>query len=242
MILEVIKDAAPLSEGTLVSVAGSFKYDEKQDPFHKLIPTTFEDANFIRLNGVLGMLPKENFQECTVTVSNKKHPLYGKTFSIYSLMMENPKTREVFEFMSGVVDPLLIKEINVDCEGYMTKLSLGDTQLSFIDNEKIEAYKEFLRYIDREEYEETFTNEWADEETETEEESKIAEQKFYFIHNTGTMTVAKDVEYEVVKFMKKNPDTGDYDEVPQSRARVAQILVNGTYVTVLLRNGNIVKH
>ena len=51
MILEVIKDVAPLSEGTLVSVAGSFKYDEKQDPFHKLVPTTFEDANFIRLNG-----------------------------------------------------------------------------------------------------------------------------------------------------------------------------------------------
>ena len=96
MILEVIKDVAPLSEGTLVSVAGSFKYDEKQDPFHKLIPTTFEDANFIRLNGVLGMLPKENFQECTVTVSNKKHPLYGKTFSIYScLLYTSPSPRDM---------------------------------------------------------------------------------------------------------------------------------------------------
>ena len=41
--------------------------------------------------------------------------------------------------------------------------------------------------------------------------------------------------------MKKNPDTGEYFEVPQSQARVAQVLANGNFVTVLLRNGNIIR-
>ena len=74
-----------------------------------------------------------------------------------------------------------------------------------------------------------------------EELGKIVEEKVYFSHNTVTMTLEKGTLYEVVKFMKKNPDTGEYFEVPQSQARVAQVLANGNFVTVLLRNGNIIR-
>lgn len=241
MILKVIKDVTPLSKGMLVSSTSSYKYSEDADIFNKLVPVPFEEANVIRVNCVLGALPKDCFENCTVEVSNPKHELYKKKFEISSIIMEDIKNRTEFEFMSGIIDPTLIKYIVVEYNERIYNLSLGDTQLSFIDNETIEEYKAYLRYIDREEYEETFSNEWDVDVLETEEEKKILEEKTYFVHNTGTMTLEKGALYEVIKFMKRNSDTGEYVEVPQSKARVAQVLANGNYVTVLLKNGNIIR-
>lgn len=241
MILQVIKDVTPLSAGMLVSALSSYKYSQEADIFNRLTLAPFEESNVVRVNGVLGTLPKENFKICTVEITNPKHPLYKKKFEISSIIMEDLKTRQTFEFVNGVLDPLSIKSIVIDTGERKVELSLGDTQLSFIDNAEIEEFKAYLRYVDREEYEETFSREWEVDEVETEEDKKIAEEKVYFSHNTGTMTLERGTLYEVIKFMKKNPDTGEYFEVPQSQARVAQVLANGNFVTVLLRNGNIIR-
>lgn len=241
MILRVIKDITPLSKGMLVSSTNSYKYSEDADIFNKLVPTTFEEANVVRVDCVLGTLPKDCFENCTVEVSNPEHGLYKKKFEVSSIIMEDIKNRTEFEFVNGTIDPTLIKYIVVDYNGKLYNLSLGDTQLSFIDNAEIEEYKAYLRYIDREEYEETFSKEWDVDETETEEEKKILEEKTYFVHNTGTMALEQGTLYEVIKFMKRDSDTGEYIEVPQSKARVAQVLANGNYVTVLLKNGNIIR-
>ena len=117
MILKVIKDVTPLSKGMLVSSTNSYKYSEDADIFNKLVPVPFEEANVIRVNCVLGALPKDCFENCTVEVSNPKHELYKKKFEISSIIMEDIKNRTEFEFMSGIIDPTLIKYIVVEYNG-----------------------------------------------------------------------------------------------------------------------------
>ena len=64
MILQVIKDVTPLSAGMLVSALSSYKYSQEADIFNRLTPAPFEESNVVRVNGVLGTLPKENFKIC----------------------------------------------------------------------------------------------------------------------------------------------------------------------------------
>ena len=242
MILKVIKDITPFSKGAIVSASNYFKYNPDADIFNRLEECSFEEADFIRVDTQIGMFPKENFIECTLEITNSKHQLYRKSFNISSIIMEDVKQRIEYDFVYGVIDPTLIKELKIEHEGNIVSVRLTDVDLSFINSEEIRELKEFLAYIDREEYKECFTNEWDTDEVETSEDTKIAEEKSYFIHNTGTMALQAGVEYEITKFMKKDPATNEYLEVSESKARVAQVIANGNFVTVLLRNGIIRKH